>query len=73
MTDSNDERALDAGQRLKGFGLHLLGYFVAMLIIVPVNLYIYDSSIWFVLPMVGWGSVLAVHAAYVMGLFGGKA
>ena len=72
MTESDDERALDAQQRLKGFGLHLLGYFVAMLVIVPVNLFVYDSSIWFVLPLVGWGSVLAVHVAYAMGLFGGR-
>jgi hypothetical protein len=24
---------------------------------------------WFLLPMIGWGGVLAIHAAHVMGLF----
>ena len=25
--------------------------------------------LWFLLPLVGWGAVLALHVAYVMGLF----
>ena len=67
--DGADEAA--ARSRLKGFVGHLLGYFIGMAIIVPVNLIFMPENIWFVLPMVGWGSLLALHVAYVMGFFGG--
>ena len=55
--------------RLRGFAVHLAGYFAAMLIAVPLNLWLTPETIWFVLPMLGWGSFLAFHVAYVMGLF----
>lgn len=58
-------------RRLRGFGLHLAAYFAAMVILVPVNYLTTPEEPWFVLPMVGWGSVLAVHVAYVMGLLDG--
>lgn len=60
-----------ARRRLRGFQLHLAGYFVASAVLVMVNLVATPETVWFVWPMVGWGGVLAVHAAYVMGLFGG--
>ncbi|MGY9061844.1 MAG: 2TM domain-containing protein [Rhodospirillales bacterium] len=41
-----------------------------MLILVPLNAFVYDGSAWSVFPLVGWGSALAVHAALVLGLFG---
>ena len=56
-------------KRLKIFGTHLAGYFVVMIIIVPLNMMNTPENPWFFFPMVGWGSVLALHAAYVMGLF----
>ncbi len=55
---------------LRGFGLHLAGYFVVMTGLVAVNLLTMPETPWFVWPGVGWGGVLAVHAAYAMGLFG---
>jgi 2TM domain len=55
--------------RLRGFKLHLAGYFLVMLVLVPVNLLLTPETPWFVWPMVGWGSILAIHAAWVMGLF----
>ena len=58
-----------AGRRLRGFVGHLLGYFTAMVVIVPLNLYFMPGDPWFVLPMVGWGGALALHAAHVMGFF----
>lgn len=61
-----------ASKRLKGFGLHLLTYIVLIAILVPVNLFIFSETIWFPFPMVAWGSVLALHVAYVLGLFGGR-
>ena len=60
-----------ARRRLRGFGIHLLGYFGAMAVLVPVNFIVSPQTPWFVLPMVGWGSVLALHAAYAMDLFRG--
>jgi hypothetical protein len=66
----SDDQAAPGSQRLKAFGVHLALYFAVMVILVPVNFYLTPDNPWFVLPMVGWGSVLAVHAAHAMGLFG---
>jgi uncharacterized membrane protein len=67
--DENEDR-LAAQRRLRGFGYHLVGYFVVMIVLVAVNFALTPGRPWFVLPMVGWGAVLAIHAAYAMGLFG---
>lgn len=58
-----------ARRRLKGFRVHLLGYFVVAVLLVAVNLLLTPGTVWFVWPIVGWGGVLAIHAAYAMGLF----
>ena len=58
-------------RRLKGFGTHLALYFMVMVVLVPVNFTLPPGNSWFLLPMVVWGSVLALHAAYAMGLFWG--
>jgi 2TM domain-containing protein len=60
-----------AGRLLRGFRIHLLAYFAVMAVLVVVNLATGPANPWFVWPMVGWGGVLAIHAAYAMGLFGG--
>lgn len=67
--DAQDQAAERARRRLRGFGWHLIGYFAAMLVIVPVNLILSPDFAWFLLPLVGWGAVLAIHVAYAMGLF----
>lgn len=72
-TDGDDQAPRDAAlakRRLKGFGTHLIAYFLVMVAVVPLNYWLAPTEPWFVLPMVGWGSVLAVHAAWAMGLFG---
>ena len=61
-----------ARRRLRGFGWHLAGYFVVMAGLVAVNLLASPETPWFVWPGVGWGGVLAVHAAFAMGLFGAR-
>jgi hypothetical protein len=58
-----------ARKRLRAFGFHLIGYFAAMVLLVPLNLGLMPGDPWFLLPLLGWGSVLALHAAHVMGLF----
>jgi hypothetical protein len=40
-----------------------------MALLVPLNLLTDPNWPWFVLPLVGWGGILAAHVAYVMGLF----
>ena len=70
MTKTVDENSEKARRHLKKFALHITGYFVTMFILVPLNIFVYDSLIWFVFPLVGWGSALAIHAAFVLGLFG---
>ena len=57
--------------RFTGFGVHLALYFVIMAVLLTVNFVYWPDNPWFVLPMVSWGSVLGLHAAYAMGLFGG--
>lgn len=59
----------DPRRRLRGFLIHLAGYAVAMTILFAVNIATGPEEPWFLLPMVGWGGALAVHAAYAMGLF----
>lgn len=63
------QEAHESRRRLRGFAAHLAWYFLAMILLVAVNFLFFRDNPWFVLPMVGWGSVLAVHAAYAMGLF----
>jgi hypothetical protein len=58
--------------RLRGFQLHLLAYAVVAGGLAALNLAYDPERIWFVWPMVGWGGPLAIHAAYVMGLFGSR-
>ncbi len=69
--ESAANEARQARQRLKGFGIHLALYFMAMVVLVPVNFTLSPENPWFLLPMAGWGPVLALHAAYAMGLFRG--
>jgi hypothetical protein len=59
-----------AKRRLAGFRIHLLVYVAGLVVLVVVNFLVTPDLPWFVLPMVGWGAALAVHVAYVMGLFG---
>ena len=63
-------KSIEEGRRrLRSFQYHLVGYFLVMIVIVPLNLLTTPENPWFVWPMVGWGSVLAVHTAWVMRLF----
>jgi len=40
-----------------------------MIVLVALNVVYTPDRTWFLLPLVGWGSALALHAAYAMGLF----
>lgn len=67
---SDQDTDSPARRRLRGFGLHIIGYFLVMAAVVVVNLAATPESVWFVWPGVGWGGVLAIHAAFAMGLLG---
>ena len=69
--DREDEDIRALKRRLKGFGVHLALYFGIMAVLLAVNFLYWPDNPWFVYPMVGWGSVLGLHAGYAMGLFGG--
>jgi uncharacterized membrane protein len=77
VTDDDRRTETEAHRRrLRGFGYHLVGYFVVMIVLVPVNMLTNPQRPWFVPPMIGWGAVLGIHAAFAMnlfrGLFGGR-
>jgi len=67
--ESEEESVAARRRRLNGFKNHLLGYFAVMVVLVPINFLTTPETPWFVLPLVGWGAVLAAHVAWVMGLF----
>lgn len=71
MSDPGEDRgrAEIARRRLRGFAIHLIAYFVGMTILLVVNFAFTPSNPWFLLPLVGWGAPLALHAAWAMGLF----
>ena len=50
-------------KRLRWFGIHLLVYFAAMVVLVGINFSLAAAEPWFVLPLVAWGAPLAIHAA----------
>mgnify|MGYP003389718918 CR=1 FL=1 len=65
----DDSKNSNGQRRLRHFVIHLGVYALGMLVLVPLNLLTNPESKWALFPMVGWGSVLALHVAYVMGLF----
>jgi len=69
MTDIETENLIRARKRLLGFGAHLVGYFIAVAAILLFNFLEGVGPGRMVFPIVAWGSVLALHAAFVMGLF----
>ncbi len=62
------EGGTHARRRLRGFGIHLVAYCAAMAVLIAVSVFFSPDNPWALVPVVGWGAVLAVHAAYAMGL-----
>jgi hypothetical protein len=69
MRDPQAEQQRQA-RKLRGFRWHMIGYGAVMIVLVIVNYLTTPETPWFVLPLVGWGAPLAVHAAIAMELFG---
>ena len=66
---SEAERARRAEARLRGFKLHLGAFTVVMIVVIAIGLAVDPGAPWMILPPVFWGGVLALHAAWAMGLF----
>src|SRR3546814_20638936 len=71
MPAGGDKRPDSARRRLRGFRTHIMIYFAIMVVLVLVNYLTTPATPWFLLTMVGWGSVLALHAAWALGLYDG--
>lgn len=67
MADRQPAPASDS--RLRGFLIHLLAYFAVMVVLVVVNVTASPETAWFLWPAIAWMALLALHAAYAMGLF----
>ena len=57
-------------RRMAGFRRHMLAFVAASVLLGAVNMLIDPERPWFLLAMVGWGGILAVHVAHVMGIIG---
>ena len=68
MDDRERQKARSARRRRRGFGAHLAAYFAVMVILIAVSVFFSPENPWILAPVVAWGAVLAVHAAYAMGL-----
>lgn len=66
--DRQDEADQRARRWLRGFIIHLMIYFAAMAVLLPVNFIIAPDHLWSLFALVGWGAPLALHAAWAMGL-----
>ena len=64
-----DDPVLRARRRLRAFLLHLALFAVVMVMVLVINVLFSPGGSWGIMAIVGWGGVLAIHAAYVMGLF----
>ncbi len=69
MEETRQHSPVAAQKRLRWFALHLIGYFIVSAGAFGLHMMLQPETPWFLLPVVGWGAVLALHVAYVMGLF----
>jgi hypothetical protein len=70
-TDCDDQADARGRQRQRGLAIHFAGYIIVVSCLFAVNFLWLKGEPFFVLLMVVWGSVLALHVAWVMGLFDG--
>ena len=69
MNEAGGDGGTHARRRLRGFGIHLVAYFAAMVVLIGASVFFSPENPWVLVPLVAWGAVLAVHAAYAMGSF----
>ncbi len=69
MNETGGDGDKRARRLRRGVGAHLAAYFAVMVILIAVSVFFSPENPWILAPLVAWGAVLAVHAAYAMGLF----
>ena len=50
----------------KAFTIHTIAYAIGNSVLIAINLLFVPQFLWFVFPLVGWGSGLAIH--YYLGV-----
>jgi hypothetical protein len=50
----------------KAFTIHAIAYAIGNSVLIAINLLFVPQVLWFVFPLVGWGSGLAIH--YYLGV-----
>lgn len=50
----------------KAFNIHAIAYAIGNSILIAINLLFVPQFLWFMFPLVGWGSGLAIH--YYLGV-----
>jgi len=68
-SDDTSDQTVASRKRLRGFTIHMSLFLIVMNVLVILNFIYTPQDWWFVLPLILWGTPLALHAAYVMGLF----
>ena len=68
MSEAGGDGGTHARRRLRGFGIHLVAYCAVMVVLIGASVFLAPENPWLLVPVVAWGAVLAVHAAYAMGL-----
>ena len=58
-----------ARNRLRGLAVHISVGVTAVIAAVVYDVAYHGVPTWSMLIIIGWGGILAVHVAYVMGLF----
>jgi len=69
VADGPVNAAASARSRLRSFTFHMSAFLIVMNVLIILNFIYTPHNWWFVLPLGLWGSPLALHAAYAMGLF----
>lgn len=66
---ADNRESREAARRLL-LALHFKIWLGVTILVAILNFTIPWQVPWFLLPLVGWGTPLAIHTAFVMGLFG---
>ncbi len=61
------QRAKKRVEALRGFYTHLGVYVIVNLFLFLLNMIVSPDTIWFYLPLLGWGIAVAIHAFSVLG------
>ena len=56
-------------KNIKWLKYHFAGYFSLILIFLPIMIWLDMGLFWVLLILLNWGGVLALHVAWIMGLF----